>query len=228
MLISCGGCGRLFKRSGFRMHQQRSNNPPCKTKVTDPQTEAVTAEDIEMAVDPRGDHFGDYTSYLIDEHQLDIDSEEDNNNTSSLNDSDLDSDSDQDDDEFAAALAEQENGLEPDRRRIPVPDPNCDMNESSQVPALHLRGGAETGLQKEPFVVKFTQGQAAAVYSQTGLDNNAAYAKVVGDSNNPYSPFTSKLEWELAYWDKIQGPSSTAFTNLMSIEGVRRYLLIIK
>ena len=56
----------------------------------DPQTNASTshqavAEEIEMAVDPRGDLFGHYTSYLIDEHQLDIDGEEDNdNNTSSF------------------------------------------------------------------------------------------------------------------------------------------------
>ena len=46
--------------------------------------------------------------------------------------------------------------------QISIQNPHC---ESSQVPALRLRGGAETELQKEPFIVKFTRGQAAAVYS---------------------------------------------------------------
>ncbi|KAM6489937.1 hypothetical protein JOM56_014516 [Amanita muscaria] len=36
---------------------------------------------------------------------------------------------------------------------------------------------------------------------------------------NPYAPFTSQLEWEMAMWAKLRGPSSTAFTELMAIEG---------
>jgi hypothetical protein len=227
MLISCG-CGCSFKRSGLRIHQLWSKNPLCnlKTEVTEPSVTKGTssshqaaAEDVEMAVDPHGDLFGDYASafYPIDDPMDKSDS-----------DLDCDSDPDEDDpdeDEFYAALAEQEKGLEPDRHQIPasVPNPNCGMDEFSQGPALRLRGGAETGLQKEPFIVKFTQGKAAAVYSRTGLDNNAAYAKDLGNLNNPYSPFSSKLEWEIAYWDKMRGPSSTAFTELMSIEGVCRY-----
>ena len=140
-------------------------------------------------------------------------------NTSILSDtsSDLDSDTNNE----YEALMELENGLEPDRPQLPVQIPNIGMDETPQEPALRLRGGAETGLQKEPFVVKFTQQKAAAVYSRAGLDNNAAYAKDLGNSNNPYSPFSSKLEWELAYWDKIRGPSSTAFSELLRIEGVR-------
>ncbi|KAG1827144.1 uncharacterized protein BJ212DRAFT_1294494 [Suillus subaureus] len=43
------------------------------------------------------------------------------------------------------------------------------------------------------------------------------------DSNtdNIYAPFTSKIDWEMAQWAKLQGPSSTAFSDLLSIESTR-------
>ncbi|KAM6489459.1 hypothetical protein JOM56_015092, partial [Amanita muscaria] len=42
--------------------------------------------------------------------------------------------------------------------------------------------------------------------------------------HNPYAPFTSQLEWEIAKWAKLRGPSSTAFTDLMAIDGVQERL----
>ncbi|KIM35645.1 hypothetical protein M413DRAFT_20740 [Hebeloma cylindrosporum] len=184
------------------------------------------AEDVEIPVDPRGDLFGDYDSYLLEENQMDVSDEESKeDNTSSPNGGDSDDD---DDDEFDAVVAEQENGLEPDRLQASVPCLTTSTGgmdeESSSSPALRLRGGAESALKKEPFKVKFTKGRAGEVYSQDGVNNNTHYAKAVGNSNNPYAPFSSKLEWELAYWDKMRGPSSTAFTELMKIEGVHERL----
>ncbi|KAF8259731.1 hypothetical protein EI94DRAFT_1773877 [Lactarius quietus] len=41
---------------------------------------------------------------------------------------------------------------------------------------------------------------------------------------NVYTPFTSSLNWEVARWAKIHGPSSTSFTELMAIEGVEQQL----
>ncbi|KAF9000765.1 hypothetical protein BDQ17DRAFT_1391292 [Cyathus striatus] len=42
----------------------------------------------------------------------------------------------------------------------------------------------------------------------------------VGDEKNYYHPFKSKLEWEIAKWAKLQGPSSNAFDQLIQIDGV--------
>ena len=39
-------------------------------------------------------------------------------------------------------------------------------------------------------------------------------------------PRDTKLEWEIAQWSKMRGPSSTAFTELMNIEGVSEFLFI--
>jgi hypothetical protein len=43
----------------------------------------------------------------------------------------------------------------------------------------------------------------------------------LSNKDNPYVPFSSKLEWEIARWAKFRGPSSTAVSELMGIEGVR-------
>ncbi|KAI0039049.1 hypothetical protein FA95DRAFT_1585366 [Auriscalpium vulgare] len=42
----------------------------------------------------------------------------------------------------------------------------------------------------------------------------------MGDPTNEYHPFPSKLAWEVAKWAKLRGPTSTALTDLLAIEGV--------
>ena len=85
---------------------------------------------------------------------------------------------------------------------------------------MHLCRGAESGLGKKPHVLKFTKGKAGMVYSKDSVNLNTKYTNKIGMSNNLYRPFSSKIEWEIAQWAKTQGPSSTAFTELMNIEGV--------
>ncbi|KIL60009.1 hypothetical protein M378DRAFT_14460 [Amanita muscaria Koide BX008] len=45
------------------------------------------------------------------------------------------------------------------------------------------------------------------------------YRQLIG-SNNVYAPFHSQLDWEIARWAKIHGPSSAALTKLLQLEGV--------
>ncbi len=40
-----------------------------------------------------------------------------------------------------------------------------------------------------------------------------------------YAPFASKLDWETARWAKLRGPGSTAFTDLLRIDGVRHCMV---
>ena len=47
-------------------------------------------------------------------------------------------------------------------------------------------------------------------------------------TNNPYAPFLSKTEWEIARWAKLRGPGSTAFSELMGIDGVSQSILNLK
>ena len=57
-----------------------------------------------------------------------------------------------------------------------------------------------------------------------GRDSSSygAYAAVLGNDlhSNPYHPFASKLDWEVAQWAKLRGPSSTSFADLLKIDGV--------
>ncbi|KAG1865320.1 hypothetical protein F4604DRAFT_1586176 [Suillus subluteus] len=55
-------------------------------------------------------------------------------------------------------------------------------------------------------------------------DANTTYSSSMSDSENPYSPFSSRMDWEIAQWAKLRGLSSTAFSDLLSIEGVNEHL----
>jgi hypothetical protein len=172
-----------------------------------------------MEVDASGDFFGDYSGYSMDDLGMDIDGVEDDDRAAK------DVEEDIDDEVYEAGLAEQENGLEPKRTNQEL-DTNNSPAEGKEdpidsTPALRLRGGFEEPLKSKPYIVKFA-GRAGAVYSENDQDDNHRYLGAIGiQSNlNPYAPFASKMDWEIARWAKLRGPGSTAFTELMSIEGV--------
>ncbi|KAI1781898.1 hypothetical protein LXA43DRAFT_907374 [Ganoderma leucocontextum] len=48
--------------------------------------------------------------------------------------------------------------------------------------------------------------------------------RVNGTAHNPYAPFASRRDWEIAKWAKTRGPGSTAFSDLLAIEGVAQLL----
>ncbi|KAG2335638.1 hypothetical protein BDR05DRAFT_978923 [Suillus weaverae] len=53
---------------------------------------------------------------------------------------------------------------------------------------------------------------------------NAAYGAHLANDENPYHPFNSQIEWEVARWAKLRGATSIAFLDLLSIDGVRKCL----
>ncbi|KAF8977848.1 hypothetical protein BDQ17DRAFT_1394870 [Cyathus striatus] len=50
------------------------------------------------------------------------------------------------------------------------------------------------------------------------------YLNNIGCDSNSWALFTSKLDWEVAKWAKCRGPSSTAFSELLSIDGLQEAL----
>lgn len=80
----------------------------------------------------------------------------------------------------------------------------------------HLR---EPPTYTEPF-----GGQAGAPLpsphpAASGYDTYSSNVK--GSQTNPYAPFQSRIDWEIAKWAKLRGSGSTAFSDLLAIEGVR-------
>ncbi|KAI9435011.1 hypothetical protein F5148DRAFT_1294986 [Russula earlei] len=46
------------------------------------------------------------------------------------------------------------------------------------------------------------------------------YCSTINGLTNPWAPFASKIDWEIAKWAKLQGAGSTAFLDLLAIGGV--------
>ncbi|KAH9020914.1 hypothetical protein EDB84DRAFT_1441645 [Lactarius hengduanensis] len=135
-------------------------------------------------------------------------------------------DEDEDEDEEGALLAEDEYRLEPPRPLAPqAVETRANPNQKEDLPpessAFRLRGGYEQPLKNDPFVDKFP---GIAGCSHTVNDNADMDAAPALGTNNPFAPFSSKMEWEIARWAKLRGPGSTAFNELMSIEGVTERL----
>jgi hypothetical protein len=69
---------------------------------------------------------------------------------------------------------------------------------------------------------KFPGGRAGEPMSgERSASAEQQYSDRLGSSGNIYAPFASKMDWEVARWAKLRGSGSTAFTDLLKIEGVR-------
>lgn len=77
-----------------------------------------------------------------------------------------------------------------------------------------------------PKVIRYPDPQAGEPIGSVGSTNDT-YAALLkkGSNSNPYSPFASKTDWEVAKWAKLQGPSSTSLAELLKIEGVMSFCL---
>ncbi|KAG1851214.1 hypothetical protein C8R48DRAFT_750017 [Suillus tomentosus] len=56
---------------------------------------------------------------------------------------------------------------------------------------------------------------------------NATYGLDAGSTVNIYAPFSSQMDWDIAKWAKLHGSSSTAFTDLLEIDGFKREQIIV-
>ncbi|KAF8867851.1 hypothetical protein BD779DRAFT_1463451, partial [Infundibulicybe gibba] len=80
----------------------------------------------------------------------------------------------------------------------------------------------EKKLEQQPFIVKYGRGAGEPLSTEGHSTEHEHYLNTLPPeaTRNPYSPFTSKIDWEIAQWAKFRGPSSTAFTELMAIDGL--------
>ncbi|TFK79321.1 hypothetical protein K466DRAFT_505729 [Polyporus arcularius HHB13444] len=91
------------------------------------------------------------------------------------------------------------------------------------------RRQAEVNLRRTTHVVTYPGGQAGAPileHSEQAAPSHTLYqsSMVSADANaaeqNPYAPFATRIDWEVARWAKMRGPGSTAVTELLQIEGL--------
>jgi hypothetical protein len=105
------------------------------------------------------------------------------------------------------------------------------MDDEDNAPSSELSGSGremiEKALRQQIVVDKFpltSAGEPIANHLPTHNSNHQYDTHFHLDPNNLYAPFTSKLDWEIARWAKLRGPSSTAMSELLKVEGVSKNL----
>ncbi|KAJ6461769.1 hypothetical protein C8R45DRAFT_841981 [Mycena sanguinolenta] len=98
-------------------------------------------------------------------------------------------------------------------------------------PTREERTIADDRFHQEPVIVKFPGERAGeAITEKHAPSAEEQYSSALKEShnsnaaNNPYTPFASKMDWEVGRWAKLRGSGSTAFTDLLKITGVREAL----
>ena len=66
-------------------------------------------------------------------------------------------------------------------------------------------------------------GRAGEAIGRSHEPGYARYSRDLLNEDTPgeWAPFSTRMEWELARWAKLRGPSSTALSELLKIDGVR-------
>ncbi|KAJ7269176.1 hypothetical protein C8J57DRAFT_1066810 [Mycena rebaudengoi] len=99
----------------------------------------------------------------------------------------------------------------------PAPAPECPS------PSRETRTIVEDRFHADPIVEKFPGARAGEpISTRHAASAEEQYGAALGrEAHNPYMPFTSKMDWDIAHWAKLRGSGSTAFTDLLKIPGVR-------
>jgi hypothetical protein len=214
-MVHCTGCHRSFTVSGYTLHVQRTRSSVC-----------VAAYHAQL-------NHGDNVD-TMDEDELDEDDEtpdEDNHDVETpfsgdffgvYQDDDFDWPDDEDEGMYANALCITIYNSCPDESQ-----PGCAINEDL-IDVARPTGDAptvESCFEIEEFPLP-TAG-APIPCSDHGPSSFEAYQQTIGGDNDYapyYAPFQSHLDWDIARWAKMHGPSSSAVTKLLEIEGVRQQL----
>ena len=96
-------------------------------------------------------------------------------------------------------------------------------DESEDPLVTRGRETIERSLRQQVYVDRFPLASAGAPLQAS--PQSTCHPDARSDSN-PYAPFKSRMDWEIARWAKLRGPGSTAITELLSISGVCSTLLI--
>lgn len=101
-----------------------------------------------------------------------------------------------------------------------------DQIPPSPAPSRHAREKIEDRFHHKPIIEKFPSVLAGAPVSkdrdETSEEQYCTNLAIGAEDEqaNPYAPFQSKTDWEIAKWAKLRGAGSTAFTDLIQVEGV--------
>ncbi|KAM6495003.1 hypothetical protein JOM56_009626 [Amanita muscaria] len=93
---------------------------------------------------------------------------------------------------------------------------------------MHIQSTSSMPCDSEEYEIEHFPSEQAGSPIQPGSavqSDFINYRRLLG-SDNEYAPFQSQLDWEIARWAKIHGPSSSALTKLLQLEGVVQTLAL--
>ncbi|KAJ7434366.1 hypothetical protein B0H11DRAFT_2258450 [Mycena galericulata] len=155
----------------------------------------------------QGDFFGN--NYTDEEFGYDLGSEDEFDDEGSDEDEDPSAQDQQD-----ASHAGLEDGYEVPRA------PNTNLADSAMPGIQQTAAGPAPNRESRKYPGRSAGKPIPATHSQSSEET---YRSSLNNSTdgNPYAPFASKMDWDIAKWAKLRGSGSTAFTDLLQIDGLR-------
>jgi hypothetical protein len=240
----CPGCNNTFTLRGYQSHLAQSNDPLCsavfdqlKKAYEINQALALSSDELEA----EAPNFQADASAGDDSDMFVQGPSANRSHSPSRNLDGDDSDSDSDDELEADNITELEKGWEPlregapdqlddadneDRRDTDNSDPDADPGLEEDLNNQHNRDryiiGDGYGVKpavRIRYSDKYISSHAGEALSREE-SRDSGYGAALGGGDNPWSPFYSKKDWEIANWAKLRGVGSTAFSDLLAIDGV--------
>ena len=238
----CEGCGKDYSIPGYIRHLRTTTKAPCiARRIAEQHYHADSSSDDErdVAALPRdsdsggggfespppqpfeGDCLGPYDEdYWNDYDEYDGPPDEEGDAEGVEPDEDNEDGEDGDEGEYAYGWEAPQRALTPEageaaEEDVPAPGKDAPDREAQQRAHRHINARTH--------VVPFPGGLAGAPLSEPPSESSyeTFQAEVDANGTNPYAPFVSRMDWEVARWAKMRGPGSTALTELLNIDDVR-------
>ena len=211
----CDGCGLFFTPTGLNSHIRQTRNNNCRSwrneylpQVDERLDNGTHSDDDEPPQDFEGDLYGnDYEEEdfpgFNDPPRLPADSSDDED----MADND-------------------EDGWEPEPLDQPAGGIGYIPPPVILDPAHSNRHESHNRLCRKPTIRLFNDRpdrNAGAPLEDMTKTSYETYQDALPKANsvpNIWEPFASKIDWEIAMWAKLRGPSSTALSELLNVEGV--------
>jgi hypothetical protein len=226
-MVQCTGCHELFTTKGYQTHICLTTNHNCAAIYTQGLLYISSDSGSESSDDEsNGGDSGDlYEPAAFPGGFF-------GKNYSRADFEGLESDSEGDEADEDVVNAMHKGGWEPEPPKQPLPD-NADdivVDKEEVLGGEERQRRIENHLQQKPHVVKLPGGHAGApMPNSQALGGPEEYKSKLGNNaqKNPWAPFSLQIDWEIAKWAKTRGPGSTAFTELLDIEGASPFNLLL-
>ena len=239
----CSGCDTAFTLRGYHSHLSQTQDPLCRTFFDRLKKSYETYQLLEQVATSNP------SDEAEDDIDMELDSAVENQ-IRNLEEVDRDEENDDRELEDMYMVAELETGWEPAREGAPQEDPGGDepaevdilrsdtsnVDDEKSDSDNHVAPGAPgpqrnfdryiigDGYGVKPaarilYTEKYPSSRAGKALSREE-SRDCSYGASLGGGDNTWAPFHSKKDWEVAQWAKLRGIGSTAFSEVLAIDGV--------